>query len=61
MSNKFTEKAEKALNNAIPIAQGMGHTYVGTKHILLALSREKTSLANTFLQKHGIDYKKIEG
>jgi ATP-dependent Clp protease ATP-binding subunit ClpC len=61
MSNKFTEKAEKALNNAIPIAQGMGHTYVGTEHILLALSREKTSLANTFLQKHGIDYKKIEG
>ncbi len=60
MSNKFTEKAEKALNNVIPIAQGLGHTYVGTEHILLALSREKSSLASTFLQKHGIDYKKIE-
>jgi len=60
MSNKFTEKAEKALNNAIPIAQSLGHTYIGTEHILLALSREKMSLASTFLQKQGIDYKKIE-
>ena len=60
MSNKFTEKAEKALNNAIPIAQSLGHTYIGTEHILLALSKEKMSLASAFLQKQGIDSKRIE-
>ena len=60
MSNKFTEKAEKALNNAIPLAQGMGHTYVGSEHLLLALAKEKMSIAHTLLQKHGADAKKIE-
>ncbi len=60
MSNKFTEKAEKALNNAIPIAQGLGHTYIGTEHILLALTKEKMSLANAFLQKQGVDSRKVE-
>ena len=60
MSNKFTEKAEKALNNAIPIAQGLGHTYIGTEHILLALTKEKMSLASAFLQKQGVDSKKVE-
>ena len=51
MSNKFTEKAEKALNNAIPLAQNLGHAYIGSEHILLALSKEQMSLANIFLQK----------
>ena len=60
MSNKFTEKAEKVLNNAIPLAQGLGHTYVGSEHILLSLSKEKMSLAGAFLQKQGLDAKKIE-
>lgn len=60
MSNKFTEKAEKALNNAIPLAQALGHTYIGTEHILLALAKEKMSLAGVFLQKQGIDAKRIE-
>ena len=45
MSNRFTEKAEKALNNAIPIAQGLGHTYIGTEHILMALLEEKDCVA----------------
>lgn len=60
MSNKFTEKAEKVLNNAIPIAQGLGHTYIGSEHLLLSLAKEKMGLASIFLQKQGIDAKKIE-
>ena len=31
----FTDKANAALNAAIAAAQDMGHTYVGTEHILL--------------------------
>ena len=60
MSNKFTEKAEKVLNSTIPLAQSLGHSYIGSEHILLALSKEEMSLANIFLQKQGIDTKKIE-
>ncbi len=60
MSNKFTEKAERVLNNAIPLAQNLGHTYVGSEHILLALCKEKMSLGCVFLQKQGMDAKKIE-
>ena len=60
MSNKFTERAEKALNSTIPLAQNLGHTYIGSEHILLALAKEQMSLANIFLQKQGIDAKKVE-
>ncbi len=60
MSNKFTEKAEKVLNNAIPIAQGLGHTYIGSEHLLLSLAKEKMSLSSILLQKQGVDAKKIE-
>ena len=37
MSNKFTEKAENALNSAVRLAESLGHTYIGTEHILLSL------------------------
>ena len=60
MSNKFTEKAEKVLNNAIPLAQSLGHTYIGSEHILLSLCKEKMSLASVFLQKQSVDAKKVE-
>ncbi len=60
MSNKFTEKAERVLNGAIPLAQGLGHTYVGSEHILLSIAKEKMSLACAFLHKQGIDAKKVE-
>ena len=60
MSNKFTEKAEKVLNNTIPLAQSLGHTYIGSEHILLALAKEPMSLSSIFLQKQGIDAKKVE-
>ena len=36
--NGFTEKANNALNLAIIISQKLGHTCVGTEHILYGLS-----------------------
>ena len=38
MSNRFTEKAEKALNNSMKIAEEYGHTYIGSEHLLISLS-----------------------
>ncbi len=59
MSNRFTEKAEKSLNNAQGLAEAFGHTYIGTEHVLLSLCKEKESVAATVLKKNGISYEKI--
>ena len=50
----FTEKANAALNFAIQSAGQMGHTYIGTEHIVLGLLREGTGVAATVLTAHGI-------
>ncbi len=50
----FTEKANTALNFAIESAQQLGHTYVGTEHIVLGLLMEGTGVAGTLLGAHGI-------
>lgn len=59
MSNRFTQKAEKALNNAACLAESFGHTYIGSEHILLSLSKEKESSAAYALSKNSITYEKI--
>ncbi len=50
----FTEKANTALNLAIEAAQRMGHTYIGTEHIVLGLLEEGSGVAGTVLAAHGI-------
>ncbi len=60
MSNKFTEKAESALNNAVGCAEELGHTYIGSEHILLSLASEINSAAFTFLTKYDVDSNKIK-
>ena len=50
----FTEKANTALNMAIEAAQQLGHTYIGTEHIVLGLLREGTGVAATVLNGQGV-------
>lgn len=59
MSNRFTEKAEKALNSAVTIAEELGHTYIGSEHILLSLAKDNNSAASIVLLKNGINFEKI--
>ena len=40
--NGFTEKANHAMNLAISSAEELGHTYIGSEHILLGLLKEGT-------------------
>ena len=56
---RFTEKANTALNLSIEAAREMGHTYVGTEHILLGLIREGTSAASQVLANHGIEEDRV--
>ena len=50
----FTEKANTALNLSIRSAQALGHTYVGTEHLLLGLLREGSGVAAVVLNNRGI-------
>ena len=51
---RFTDKANTALNLAMAAAGEMGHTYVGTEHILLGLLREGSGVAAVILSGRGI-------
>jgi ATP-dependent Clp protease ATP-binding subunit ClpC len=58
--NDFTEKANRALNEAVKTAQSLGHIYIGSEHILCGLLTEDDSktasagVAYKALAKHGI-------
>ncbi len=53
----FTKKANDALNIAIAEAGNMGHTYIGTEHLLLALYEEGSGVAATVLNECGLELK----
>ena len=56
----FTAKANEALNQAINSAEILGHTYVGSEHLLLGLLRVGSGVAFTVLNKYGITADGIE-
>lgn len=60
MENKFTAKAQHAFTLALGHAQNLGHTYIGSEHLLLGLMEEKDSVASRMLCKRGIVYNKIK-
>lgn len=55
----FTEKANSALNKAVEVAEDLGHTYIGSEHILLGLLDSADSVAGKILAAKGVTYKKI--
>ena len=59
MFGRFTEKAEKALSLAQESAARLGHSYVGTEHLLLGLLKEGTGVAARVLQSQGVTEEKI--
>ncbi len=58
--NGFTEKANNAINLAIEAAQEMGHTYIGSEHILLGLLQNEDGAAYTVLDKCGANAETLE-
>ena len=54
MTNRFTQKAQNALNNSLRIAAELGHTYIGSEHLLLALAKEEGAASAGVLQKAGV-------
>ena len=56
----FNEKANVALNNAVNAAEDLGHTYIGSEHLLLGLLRDSSSTAAVILTSRGITAQKVE-
>ena len=60
MKNRFTQKAQNALNFSLGSASQMGHTYIGSEHLLLGLCREESGVAAHYLQSRGVDAEKVK-
>ncbi len=56
MFTGFSEKANTALNNAVNCAEDMGHTYIGSEHIVLGLLKDPGSVAGVILGAQKITY-----
>lgn len=56
----FTEKANRALNYAVEIAENLGHTYIGSEHLLAGLIKEGDSVATSVLSSKGITAAAVE-
>lgn len=52
--NDFTPRAKNIIDTAILQGRGMGHSYIGTEHILMGIIREGTSAATEILTHLGV-------
>ncbi len=55
----FTEKANRALNSAVEIAENFGHTYIGTEHLLAGIVREDNGTGTSVLLSKGVSYQRV--
>ena len=60
MAIRFTQKAQNVLNRSLAYAAELGHTYIGSEHILLGLSGESDSVAAGILSARGADFENIK-
>ncbi len=60
MNNKFTQKAQNALNAALKAARELGHTYIGSEHLLLGLIAEQDSIASRLLEGLGVTAEQLK-
>lgn len=56
----FTDSANNALNYSVEAAENMGHTYIGSEHILLGLLSDSRMVSATVLAGKKVTYKKAE-
>jgi ATP-dependent Clp protease ATP-binding subunit ClpA len=57
----FTPRAKKVLELSLRESFSLGHAYIGTEHILLALARENEGVAARILLDVGVDAETIRG
>ena len=52
--NRFTQKAQSALEKAQQSAMELGHNYIGSEHLILGLIKEEDSVASKVLRENGV-------
>jgi len=57
----FTARAKHVLELSLREALSLGHHYIGTEHILLAITAETEGMASQILVDHGVDERTIRG
>ena len=58
--NGFTDKGNSALNNAISTAEKLGHTYIGSEHLLLGILSVPNGAACGILNDNGVTKEGVE-
>ena len=58
--DRFTPRAVHVLEAAGEVARRLGHTYIGTEHLLLAQYREPQSVAAVILARHDVEEAAVE-
>ena len=54
MANRFTKGAQNALNKSLHFARELGHTYIGSEHLLMGVVSETESAAAKLLSEHSV-------
>ena len=60
MFGRFTERAQRVINLSQQMAQQLGHSYVGTEHLLLGIIKEEEGIAAKALKNLGIGMENIQ-
>ena len=58
-NEKFTEKAESAIEQARLAAYSLGHSYVGTEHLLIGIVHEGAGLGARILRERGVSERRL--
>ena len=59
MANSFTPKSQSVLNLSLQAASEMGHTYIGSEHLLMGLLLEEGGVASHYLRERGLEQEKL--
>ena len=54
-NEKFTQRAETAIEAARSAAGELGHAYIGTEHLLLGILEEEDGLGAHILRRQGLE------
>ncbi len=54
LTKRFSEGAKRALYSALSLAKELGHTYIGSEHLLVGIASETDSTASKLLSERGV-------
>ncbi len=60
MSNRFTKGAQNSLNKSLYFARELGHTYIGSEHLLMGIVSELQSAAAKLLSEHSVTFEAVK-